>query len=86
MLPVPVKGVRLEDNPWECDCRLLELRLWLQQRNVANAAGPRCATPEPLTNQSLIELPVQRFACIPQLSPTTMYQKIGKFFISQSMV
>jgi len=79
LLPVPLKGVWLEENPWECDCRLLELRVWLAERKVANSIEPRCATPNRLTNSTLKDLGLDNFACTPQLSPTTMYQKIGKY-------
>ncbi|CAG7816349.1 unnamed protein product [Allacma fusca] len=77
-LPLGLKGIWLEDNPWECDCHLLQLRLWLAERNVPNSVEPRCVTPARLTNSSLKELSIENFACLPQLSPTTMYQKIGE--------
>ena len=77
ILPLTLKGLSLEDNPWECDCHLLELRLWLADRNVASSAEPRCSTPDRTTNATIKSLPPQSFACFPQLSPTTMFQKIG---------
>jgi len=78
VLPLGLKGVWLEDNPWQCDCGLVELRLWLGERNVANSVEPRCQGPDRLTNLTIRELPADNFACTPQLSPTTMFQKIGE--------
>ncbi|XP_021957573.2 uncharacterized protein LOC110853596 [Folsomia candida] len=78
ILPLSLKGFSLEDNPWECDCHLLELRLWLSDRNVASSAEPRCNGPDRLENVTIKSLPQEALACLPQLSPTTMFQKIGE--------
>lgn len=57
----------LHGNPWQCDCRLSSLRRWMQTRNIPLSVPPRCSGPPRLESASWDVLPLEQFACPPQV-------------------
>ncbi|OXA38001.1 Leucine-rich repeat-containing protein 4B [Folsomia candida] len=60
-------GVELHDNPWECDCRLRDLKLWIETKNIPHPISPTCHSPQRLSGRRFSELPVSEFACPPRI-------------------
>ena len=66
-------SITLYDNPWECDCKLNELRRW----HPNNPAGqePLCQSPTRLKGEHLRSLNIDEFACLPVISPNPSISK-----------
>ncbi|XP_064482204.1 leucine-rich repeat-containing protein 24-like [Ornithodoros turicata] len=60
----------LNGNPWRCDCRLSSLRRWMEARNIPLSVPPRCAEPDRLEELSWEGLPLEEFACMPEIALT----------------
>lgn len=58
----------LNGNPWRCDCRLSSLRRWMDARNIPLSVPPRCDDPERLQGLSWDGLPLEEFACLPEIA------------------
>ncbi len=60
-----------------CDCHLLELhRFLLNSSAVPASVEPRCHAPHRLAGNEITALPEAEFACVPEVSPTTMYLEV----------
>ncbi|XP_012266263.2 leucine-rich repeat, immunoglobulin-like domain and transmembrane domain-containing protein 2 [Athalia rosae] len=67
-------SIALQENPWLCDCRLREIKIWLLKRNMPTLVAPVCRSgPEQLLNKMFSELTVDDFACRPVLLVVTRY-------------
>lgn len=67
-------GIELHDNPWLCDCRLRDAKIWLMQRNIPYPVAPICAGgPERIIDRSFADLHVDDFACRPEMLPISHY-------------
>ncbi|XP_059471217.1 leucine-rich repeat transmembrane neuronal protein 1-like [Neocloeon triangulifer] len=79
LLPASLRGVALDNNPWHCDCKLTELHAWLlNYKNIPQSIEPKCNSPQRLQDAVIKSLDVEDFACLPDVSPTTMYLEIGE--------
>ena len=72
-LGTALHGISLHDNPWHCDCHLRQLRDWLVQTNVPRLYEPTCHSPHLLTGFKITTINVQEFACLPMVSPSSMF-------------
>ena len=70
------RDLTLHQNRWHCDCHLLALHNWLQNFTVPNSVEPRCHSPPRLISEPIKNLSPQEFACIPKVSPTSMYLEV----------
>ncbi|KAJ8933308.1 hypothetical protein NQ318_015302 [Aromia moschata] len=77
-LPENVKGVDLQKNPWECDCRIQELSAWLGDFSVPLSVEPTCQGPPRLAGRLVESIPSEELACLPDISPTSFYLELGK--------
>lgn len=73
-----LKGIELQNNPWECDCHLAELHTWISQINIALTIEPTCNGPARLAGQTIKSVPHNELACLPDVSPTTFFLEIGE--------
>ncbi|KAG7173600.1 Leucine-rich repeats and immunoglobulin-like domains protein 2-like 2 [Homarus americanus] len=73
MLPKSLHGIDLHNNPWNCDCHLQELRTWLVKYNVPSSIEPKCSTPPRLEGQVIKNVHPDKFACAPEVRPTSLY-------------
>lgn len=64
-------GVQLNDNPWNCSCKLRPLREWMFRRNVPYGTPPVCKTPNRLANFTWNKLELDDFACEPHPVPVS---------------
>ncbi|XP_022171378.1 uncharacterized protein LOC111034436 [Myzus persicae] len=64
-------GVQLNDNPWNCSCKLRPLREWMARRNVPYGAPPVCKTPVRLARTPWDKLELDDFACEPHSVPVS---------------
>lgn len=78
ILPDALHGVALERNPWQCDCRLLEVHNWLLNYKIPHSVEPKCAGPSRLVGEPIRNLEVGDLACLPDVSPTTLYLEIAE--------
>ncbi|XP_050422265.1 uncharacterized protein LOC126834411 isoform X3 [Adelges cooleyi] len=62
-------GVQLNENPWNCSCKLRPIREWMVKRNVPFGAPPVCKSPARLSRISWDKLELDDFACEPHANP-----------------
>lgn len=66
-----LRAIDLSDNPWTCDCRLRELKLWLVKHKLFST--PSCFAPARLANRPFSELTIEEFACKPEILPVSRH-------------
>lgn len=77
-LPRNLKGVELRGNPWECDCHIKDLHVWLTSSNVPISVEPTCYGPPRLAKRVIKSIPASELACLPDVSPTTFYLELAE--------
>ncbi|XP_018326381.1 leucine-rich repeat-containing protein 24 [Agrilus planipennis] len=63
-------AVELQDNPWNCDCRLRPVKEWLTLNNIPIIVAPVCSGgPERVIQSKFTDLHFDDFACKPDMLP-----------------
>ncbi|KAF5308821.1 hypothetical protein FQR65_LT00521 [Abscondita terminalis] len=78
ILPHSLRGIELQNNPWECDCHIVDLHTWLMDINLPNSMSPTCQGPSRLSGRAIRSIPSTELACLPDISPTTFYLEISE--------
>ncbi|KAK5643163.1 hypothetical protein RI129_007008 [Pyrocoelia pectoralis] len=78
ILPQSLRGVELLNNPWECDCHIVDLHTWLRDINLPNSMSPMCRGPTRLSGRAIRSVSNTELACLPDVSPTTFYLEISE--------
>lgn len=73
MLPKSLHGVDIHNNPWNCDCKLQQLREWLIQYNVPSSVEPKCKGPLRLRSKVIKYVEPEELACLPEIRPTSLF-------------
>ncbi|XP_045480625.1 leucine-rich repeat-containing protein 24-like [Harmonia axyridis] len=76
--PNTLKGVQFQDNPWTCDCHLVEFQKYVKDTNTPTPASPVCTAPQRLAKQNLKTVASTELACLPEISPTTFYLEVSE--------
>ena len=66
-LSLHLHGVQLQDNLWQCNCRLRELRRWLRRYPVPLTVPPRCSAPRRLAGRAVHNTSATELACEPDI-------------------
>ncbi|XP_039708937.1 trophoblast glycoprotein [Pteropus medius] len=77
---LPQVRVFLDNNPWVCDCHMVDMVAWLKETEVVQGkARLTCAFPEKMRNRVLLELNSSDLDCDPILPPSlqTSYVFLG---------
>ncbi|XP_076273139.1 uncharacterized protein LOC143204476 [Rhynchophorus ferrugineus] len=61
-------GLELTGNPWNCSCKLRNLREWMLRLNVPYDIPPVCVNPKRLYQKSWRTLELDEFACAPKIA------------------
>jgi len=72
LFPASLKGIEIHNNPWLCDCRLLEFSRWVQLTAVSRVEEPVCVQPFRLQNRTVQSVGVRELACPPAVTPVVM--------------
>lgn len=78
ILPESLHGINLQGNRWTCDCKLMDLYQWLNSNKIPQIENPRCVEPARLQGQQIKSLQVDDLACLPDITPTTLYLEIAE--------
>lgn len=79
ILPESLHGIDLTRNNWQCDCKMLDLHTWLHNfNNIPHSVEPTCSGPPRLTGRNIRSIEVEDLACLPDVSPTTLYLEIAE--------
>ncbi|KAK3862753.1 hypothetical protein Pcinc_031412 [Petrolisthes cinctipes] len=63
-----LRFIRVDGNPWQCDCHLRSLQQWFRDRNVVASIPPSCSSPKWLSGQDWQVLGYEDLLCVPKVS------------------
>ncbi|CAH4037742.1 leucine-rich repeat-containing protein 24 [Pieris brassicae] len=66
-----LRVIDLSENPWICDCRLRDLKMWLANHKLFSS--PSCSAPPRLVDKAFSELSLDEFACKPEILPVSRH-------------
>ncbi|VVC89887.1 unnamed protein product [Leptidea sinapis] len=66
-----LRVIDLSENPWICDCRLRDLKMWLSSHKLFSS--PSCSSPPRLADKAFSELTLEEFACKPEILPVSRH-------------
>lgn len=78
VLPKTLHGVDIHNNPWECDCGMVDLRRWIGAYRKPLAIEPTCRGPPRLRGRSVRDLAESDLACLPDVYPTSVFLEISE--------
>lgn len=78
ILPESLNGISLHGNRWACDCKLMDVYGWLTTYTIPQIEDPKCFEPQKLQGHMIKSLQVDELACLPEISPTTIYLEIAE--------
>lgn len=78
ILPESLNGISLHGNRWACDCRLMDVYGWLTTYPIPQSEDPKCFEPQKLQGHTIKSLQIDELACLPEISPTTIYLEIAE--------
>lgn len=78
ILPQSLHGINMQGNRWNCDCKMIDLHAWLVNYNVPQEEDPKCNYPERLAGEVIKFLKADDLACLPDITPTTLYLEISE--------
>ncbi|NXC13966.1 GPIX protein, partial [Corythaeola cristata] len=64
-----LEEVKIFDNPWNCDCHILYLKLWLEDVSAPSLENIRCATPAAVRMKPLRQLTGNELGICKRLLP-----------------
>ncbi|NXG44082.1 GPIX protein, partial [Psilopogon haemacephalus] len=64
-----LEEVKMFDNPWNCDCHILYLKLWLEDISASSLANVKCASPAPMRMKPLVQLTGNELGVCKRLLP-----------------
>ncbi|KAL1462581.1 hypothetical protein WDU94_014407 [Cyamophila willieti] len=63
-----IRNLDIYDNPWQCDCKLREVKLFIDKYNIQFSFDPICISgPKKNVGQTFLELSLNDFACVPEV-------------------
>lgn len=78
ILPESLNGISLHGNRWACDCKLMDIYAWLTSYTIPQIEDPKCFEPQKLQGHLIKSLQTDELACLPEISPTTIYLEIAE--------
>lgn len=60
-----LRVIRVDDNPWYCDCRLRQLSHWMREQKLTASTPPSCSHPSWLYGLDWQTLDTKHFLCAP---------------------
>ena len=78
ILPESLNGINLQGNRWSCDCKLMDVYGWLTTYTIPQIEDPKCFEPQKLQGHTIKSLQIDDLACLPGISPTTIYLEIAE--------
>ncbi|VEN54247.1 unnamed protein product [Callosobruchus maculatus] len=75
-LPLSLKGVQLQGNPWVCDCNISDLQKWLKSFGFPLSSEPVCAEPPEFFDVPIKSVPKYSLACLPEIEPKASYIEV----------